>query len=127
MDPSARESLSIFTNACEKFRASLSDAQRQQFVEYPDAQSMLDAIQGQAEQHPSHKTVLARCCKLIAEVSTRLSPYFNVINIFVSSHPELAGLVWGSLRLVFVVRLPHPFNLKFYSRSALAAFTSSTG
>jgi hypothetical protein len=34
-----------------------------------------------------------------------MEPYFEVINIFVSSHPEFAALVWGALRLVFVVRI----------------------
>lgn len=103
MDSIAEEPLSIFTTACENFRSSLPEAQRRQFVEYPNAKSMLEAIRQQAEQHPSQKTALAKCCRAIAEISTKLGPYFDVIGIFVSSHPEFSGLVWGSLRLVFLV------------------------
>jgi hypothetical protein len=107
------EPVSLFKAACEQFRASLSEKQRQIFKEYPDAISMLDAIRGQAEQHPTHKALLARCCKKIFALSTMMEPYFEVINLFVSSHPEFAGIAWGALRLVFVVRPIHPLHPRF--------------
>ncbi|XXG95139.1 hypothetical protein Hte_001399 [Hypoxylon texense] len=37
----------------------------------------------------------------ISSLASCLRPYFQVIDIFVSSHPEFAALVWGALRLVF--------------------------
>lgn len=106
------EPVSIFKAACEQFRASLSEKQRQMFKEYSDAKSMLAAIQSQAEEHPTHRSVLTRCCKKIAALSTMLEPYFEVINLFVSSHPEFAGIAWGSLRLVFTVRISPVVSMK---------------
>ena len=64
---------------------------------------MLEAIHDQAQNHPTHKSLLMRCSKNIAFLAAKLGPYFEIINIFVSSHPEFAGLAWGSLRLVFLV------------------------
>ena len=107
MDQKADEPLSIFKSACEQFRSSLSPAQQTLFAEYPSAVLMLDSIREQADSHPSQKTTLAKCCKMISSISERLSPFFEVVNLFVSSHPELAGLAWGSLRLVFVLGTNH--------------------
>jgi hypothetical protein len=117
------EPISVFKAACEQFRASLSESQRQLFKEYPDANSMLEAIRIQAETHPTHRTMLTRCCKRIAALSIKMEPYFDVINIFVSSHPEFAAIVWGALRLVFVVRIllkpTHPRPARLYPFSNL--------
>jgi len=33
----------------------------------------------------------------------RISPFFNIIKIFVQTNPEYAGLVWGAMNLVFLV------------------------
>lgn len=105
------EPTSLFKSACEQFRASLSEKQRQVFKEYPDATSMLKALRDQAERHPTHRSLLTRCCKKILALSTMMEPYFDVINIFVSSHPEFAAIAWGALRLVFVVcPAIHPFQ-----------------
>lgn len=110
------EPTSLFKSACEQFRASLSEKQRQVFKEYPDATSMLKALRDQAEQHPRHRSLLTRCCKKILALSTMMEPYFDVINIFVSSHPEFAAIAWGALRLVFVVRPAlRPFHPRFGS------------
>ncbi|KAK4450274.1 hypothetical protein QBC34DRAFT_448335 [Podospora aff. communis PSN243] len=75
-----------------------------------------------SSQRPSKPEDCAgKCCKGIAEVSRRLSPYFETVNIFVSSHPEFAALVWGIFRLIFVgsflSSLPttalNPFHLRY--------------
>jgi hypothetical protein len=33
-----------------------------------------------------------------------LSPYFEVVSIAIQSHPEIAAIAWGTLRLVLQVR-----------------------
>lgn len=41
----------------------------------------------------------------ISNLAKCLQPYFEVIGLVVSSHPEFSAIVWGALRLVFQVSL----------------------
>lgn len=100
---SSLDPVSIFNVACTEFRSSLSKEQLEIFQEYPNAKSMLAAVQCQAEIHPSQKSTLMRCCKGVSALAERLDPFFDIIALFVSAHPEFAAIAWGSLRLVFVV------------------------
>jgi hypothetical protein len=36
-----------------------------------------------------------------------LQPYFQIIDIFVSSNPQYAAIVWGAVRLIFQVSSPY--------------------
>ena len=49
-----------------------------------------------------HRKLLASC-QAVDRFSKSLSPFFDIINIFVSTKPEFAGIAWGAIRLVFVV------------------------
>jgi hypothetical protein len=66
---------------------------------------MLTTIKEDAKSHPVHSSILTKCCKGINSIANRLSPFFDIAGLFVSSHPEFAALAWGSLRLIFIVRL----------------------
>jgi hypothetical protein len=48
---------------------------------------------------------MARCLRGVSALATMLGPFFEVVNLFVSSHPEFAAIAWGAIRLVFVVSL----------------------
>jgi hypothetical protein len=39
----------------------------------------------------------------IKTFSSRLQPYFDILNIVVQSHPEWAAIAWGAIRLVLQV------------------------
>lgn len=45
-----------------------------------------------------------RAMKVTAKLADTLGPYFEVVNIYVQSHPEYAALVWGTLRFILLVR-----------------------
>jgi hypothetical protein len=47
---------------------------------------------------------LSEAAKKISSIGNAMEPYFNVVDIFISSHPEWAGLLWVAVRLVFQVR-----------------------
>lgn len=64
---------------------------------------MLAVVEQQAKAHPVHKTRLTSCCKKINTLAVKLSPFFDVVSIFVQSHPEYSGIAWGAIRLVFQV------------------------
>lgn len=93
----------IFRAASERFQSSLSDEQRSMFVAHPSSASMLQAMQDFAASRAGDRPLLERILVRIERVSTRLRPFFQVIEIFVSSRPEYAAIAWGSIRLIFMV------------------------
>jgi hypothetical protein len=89
--------------ACESFRGNLPVSDENVFKEYKDAQSMISAIQEQAKNHPIHRSRLTVACRKLHGFTSLLEPYFEIVNIFVQVKPEYAGLVWGSMRMIFYV------------------------
>ncbi len=67
---------------------------------------MIAAIQGLVENHPTQKGLLAKCCGRVVDLVTKFEPFFKIVDIFVSSSPEIAALAWGSIRMVFMVTHP---------------------
>lgn len=53
------------------------------------------------------RTRLERCVDHIVKLGRRMEPYFAIVDIFVQTNPQYAGLFWGSLRLLFKVGAPH--------------------
>ncbi|KAF4500985.1 monophenol monooxygenase (tyrosinase) [Fusarium agapanthi] len=105
--PASREPYEIFREACHEFRSSLTEKDKALFKEFSDAKSMLTTIKEDTKSHPVHSSTLTQCCKGINSIENRLSPFFDIAGLFVSSHPEFAALAWGSLRLVFVLGSNH--------------------
>ncbi|KAJ3539608.1 hypothetical protein NM208_g5417 [Fusarium decemcellulare] len=97
LSPTARQPYEIFRDACQEFRDALTEKDKTLFNELPDATSMLKATHQHVESHPVHSSALTRCCRGINSLANRLSPYFDVANLFVSSQPEFAAIAWGSL------------------------------
>jgi len=66
---------------------------------------MLENIKELVQQHPVHHSRLTNVCKRIDRFASKLESFFEVISIFVQTNPEYSGLVWGTIRLIFLVRL----------------------
>lgn len=97
------DATAVFRKACDSFRENLPAIQQGEFTKYKDAQSMISAIQALAENHPVHRTKLTEAVRKLHRFSSKLEPYFDIVSIFVQMSPEYAGLVWGSLRMIFQV------------------------
>ena len=95
--------LDLFTSALEDFRSSLPEEDRNTLREFKDPESMIRAIEEQVGRAPQGRRMLS-CCKMIERFAKKWEPFFQIINIFVSTHPEYAGLAWGAIRLVFQVQ-----------------------
>ena len=95
----------VFQTAANDFRAGLSEDQRADFQLYNDPIEMIKGLQEHFKKHSEGKRsrLLAGCSKIDA-FCKRVEPYFKIIDILVSSRPEYAGIVWGAVRLVFLVR-----------------------
>ncbi|KAH8901103.1 hypothetical protein GQ53DRAFT_835048 [Thozetella sp. PMI_491] len=109
---SSCDPVEIFRSACQHFKLSLSETQRQVFKEYPDAYSMLEALKHHFATHPLQTSIITRWWKKISALSDRLSPFFSVLDLLVSSHPEFAAIAWGSIRLIFVLGTRHTLFLE---------------
>jgi hypothetical protein len=95
----------IFANTFQAFHNTLTDDQKELFVPYTNAQSMIESVESQMKRHPVHDTRLTACVARLNAFAQGFAPFCEIIDIIVSSHPEYAGLVWGAIRLVFVVSM----------------------
>ena len=96
----------MFAVAATDFRAGLSEDQRKGFQLFDDPCEMIKDLQEHIKQHSKGKrSRLLVACSRIESFRRAIEPYFGVVDIVVSSHPEWAAIVWGAIRLVFTVSL----------------------
>src|SRR6266567_7376760 len=87
------------------FRKSLTEEEQKDFQEFSTVDDMIKSVEELAAKHPSMTPgPIQRFCQSVSFLSSSLKPYFIVINNFVQSNPNVAGLVWGSIQLIFQVR-----------------------
>jgi hypothetical protein len=96
----------IFQHVYQTFLNSLSEKELVYFVGFPDAANMLNAVNELVREHSVNQGFLSVCANKINSLAVRLSPFFDIVNIFVSSNPEFAAIAWGSIFLVFKVCPP---------------------
>lgn len=87
------------------FRESLPPGSQTQLVRCTNAESLILNIETIAYnfRHKSKVSRLIACCNIIKRVAQAWEPFFEVITILVSSHPEYAACAWSAIRLVFLV------------------------
>lgn len=96
-----------FDGAFRRFLESLSEAERARYAPVASPEDLLDGIKKLDLLSQRHqKTKLWRVLKCVETFSARLTPYFTIVNTFVSSNPQYAAIVWGLLQFVLQVR-PH--------------------
>ncbi|KAK1825634.1 hypothetical protein QBC39DRAFT_270676 [Podospora conica] len=92
----------LFQEATATFLESLSEEERLQFLSCHSPQALVADI---AALYPNldPKSLPGRMSKTaetISSFSEKLRPYFEIMGIFVQSHPEWAALAWGAIRLI---------------------------
>lgn len=69
-----------------------------------NAQELVVGVQRQIKNETSrNQRRLLAACKKIDAFGQTLQSFFEVVDIFISSHPEFGAIAWGSLRLIFKV------------------------
>lgn len=104
----------IFEEAIDSFMATLSPAERGEFTRYGDAQSMMSSIKSTAEAHPVNSSRMTAACRKFQVFVDHISPYFDVVEIFVQVKPEYMALIWGSLRMIFKVIIRYFLSCVFF-------------
>ena len=102
MYPSYDGATQLFTSTLNAFKDSLPEEERKTLMDFCDAQSMIQSVKEQIDRAPEKRRLLSSCSK-IEKFAKKWEPFFAIIDIFVNTHPEWAGLAWGAIRLVFKV------------------------
>ncbi|KAF2177896.1 hypothetical protein K469DRAFT_350551 [Zopfia rhizophila CBS 207.26] len=90
---------SVFIEARDQFLNSLLPSERAQFAKCHSAQQLLKDIKNLLSLK-KNAAVRRSCVQSIANLGTKLSPYFDAIGWIVQSHPEFAAIGWGAFRFV---------------------------
>ena len=104
----------VFNKARDSFVATLADGDRVRFQDLCRSSSPENILQGLKNFNTLSRhrnTLLTK----ISAFSDGLKPYFRIVDLVVSSHPEWAAIAWGALNLILQVcllgrsvRLPVP-------------------
>ncbi|KAF5013300.1 hypothetical protein FDECE_695 [Fusarium decemcellulare] len=89
----------LLIQAQEEFSQSLSYDERKSLQTCQSPEDLLQSIDrfvNVAQKRRCGKALLHK----IKNFSDKLSPYFKIIDIFCSIHPEWANIAWGALRLI---------------------------
>lgn len=90
----------LFSRVRDDFLSKLSDSDRSLYSPCTTSEDLIRAIEKLdilRRRHPKSSRWMQR----ISNLAKCLQPYFEVIGLVVSSHPEFSAIVWGALRLVF--------------------------
>jgi len=108
VDGSVTKSLEV---ALSDFGSVLTDDERkqlQQIKEVPDASAALIFTAKLDASNTSRRgrSIGARAFSMLKSVQQ----FSAIVDTFVSSHPDVAALVWGSVKLTVLVRHPSRFS-----------------
>ena len=68
-----------------------------------DVLQCVEKVRDQRERKKKHR-VTRFLQRFSGNILNRLDRFSTIIETLTSSHPEVAGLIWGSLKLVLMVR-----------------------
>lgn len=105
-DRSLQDAESIFKETCASFRENLPEFDKGEFREFENAEAMISELQGLAESHPVHKAKLTALVRKLHAFTSKVEPYFEIVNIFAQIKADVSSAVWGSLRVLFQVGFP---------------------
>ena len=94
--------MTIFATAINNFQHALSQHDQCEFLQFENAPAMIRDLEAHCKKLERGKRLLT-ACKVIDRFSKAWSPFFDIIGIFISSHPEYAAFAWGALRLTFLL------------------------
>ena len=126
---SSREALSPakqLTEAVDDFQRILTEDQRtalKKIKSIPDADAVLVfTAELDASQQHRRRSIATRLHSVLESVQQ----FSAVIDTFVSSNPEIAALVWGSVKLTIQVRCPAAVDAKPLTRTRLHSTSHRT-
>ncbi|KAF2451638.1 hypothetical protein P171DRAFT_9664 [Karstenula rhodostoma CBS 690.94] len=120
----------IFACVYKTYKANLPQDIQADLAKFHDTKSMIKEIDDLAKDSLSRPSKIRKPLQMIANIAHALEPYFEVVGIYVQTNPEYAGLVWGTLRFIFMMATNYTTfaakieNALFRIASALPNFES---
>lgn len=81
----------LFRQVVKQFRDSLSPHDSAEFTEFNSAEIMLKELKLRVMTYQK-KTRFVSFCQRLESVSESLSPFFDIVGIFIQSNPEIPAL-----------------------------------
>lgn len=104
--------MAVFQSAVDAFKAGLPEDDRRDIERFQDPEKMIRSIKEKMQRESAVNTPrLDKFCDKINKFAAAMSPFFDILDIFVNTHPEWIGLFWGGLRLLFKVRKKSSISL----------------
>ncbi|KAH8689284.1 hypothetical protein GQ44DRAFT_695935, partial [Phaeosphaeriaceae sp. PMI808] len=98
----------VFKNAIKAFDDSFTEQEKAEYFSFKSIDEMFESVQKNAAQHSTlREGPIQRFSQGVQRLNNSLEPYFMVITTCIQADPRVAGLVWGSLLLIFRVRIHH--------------------
>lgn len=95
----------LFGRVRDSFDDTLSEVERARFASWCNSQppaELMNHIRS-LPLHSGHDSKWSKALTKIHDFTNDLKPYFEIIGIVVSAHPEWAAIGWGALRLILDV------------------------
>ncbi|KAI1170473.1 hypothetical protein F4777DRAFT_117552 [Nemania sp. FL0916] len=99
--------ISRLAQFCASFKECLSPEEKVLYQDVDGYATLLRDLEArcQAEKGDKKYSKIHACFDHINTFASRLRPFVEAIDMVVSSHPEIAAIVWGALKLLFIVGL----------------------
>jgi len=93
-----------FTEGRQTFNDMLCDSENDK-VWISDRASMKDVLQAVSDVRDKYNAKrTSKAWKWLTQLSARVNYYGSILDVLVQHHPEYAALVWGAMKVLFVVR-----------------------
>ncbi|KAH7155898.1 hypothetical protein EDB81DRAFT_376066 [Dactylonectria macrodidyma] len=97
--PDGAQTTEIFEAAQDRFLGSLQPEDHRFYSPCASSTDFLDALK-KLECVAKGSSRRAKNLRCLHSLTKHLQPFFNVVNIFIQSNPDVSALFWGSFRLV---------------------------
>ena len=102
--PDISDPRALFASIYKGFNDALPQDIQKDFVGIKDPALALERFNRLVKDSESSSVKTRRAMKVTAKLADKTGPYFEVVNIYIQSHPEYAALVWGTLRFILLER-----------------------
>jgi len=93
----------IFTEAALSFRSDLPEEDKDSLTT-ETAESLVEFLTNYIDNlNTPHRSRLHNAISKVTSFAGALGPYFKIVELIISSHPEFSATAWSGVRLVFQV------------------------
>ncbi|KAH8682820.1 hypothetical protein BGZ60DRAFT_205870 [Tricladium varicosporioides] len=91
----------VFAETASRFHSDLSEVDKCGFLVVETPESLIEALTTHIDTlNTPHRSRLHDAISKVASFAGNFGPYFKIVEIIISSHPEYAAIAWGGVRLV---------------------------